>query len=167
MGGPVPAPPVIPEAALLLEKRMIATFATHNSDHTIHQTAVWYLFENGCLYVATSSRSKKARNVAERPSASLMVDSRAPGAESGITLVGRADLLTGPESRAINERVHRRYLSAAAIRDAAVGPVFAGLDDVTIRLRPASWFRWNTADLDAQVFGGRLGRTPGYLLPLD
>jgi len=44
-----------------------------------------------------------------------------------------------------------------------VGPVFAGFDDVTIRLTPASWISWDMEGLDTQVFGGRLGATPGYI----
>ena len=51
--------------------------------------------------------------------------------------------------------------------DPQVGPVFAAFDDVTIRLTPISWTTWDMAVLDAQAFGGRLGNTPGYMLPLD
>jgi hypothetical protein len=58
-------------------------------------------------------------------------------------------------------------MSAAAISDPHIGPVFAAFDDVTVRLTPESWFTWDMAVLDAQAFGGRLGATPGYLLPLD
>jgi hypothetical protein len=58
-------------------------------------------------------------------------------------------------------------MSAAAIADPQIGPVFASFDDVTIRLTPASWIAWDMAVLDTQALGGRLGGTPGYLLPLD
>ncbi|MGH9710836.1 MAG: pyridoxamine 5'-phosphate oxidase family protein, partial [Candidatus Acidiferrales bacterium] len=53
--------------------RYIATLGTENADGSIHLTAVWYLFENDCLFVATSSKTRKARNVTERPTDSLMV----------------------------------------------------------------------------------------------
>ena len=62
----------------LLRGRYIATLGTENTDGTIHLTAVWYLFENGCLFIATSSKTRKARNVVARPKASLMVDARKP-----------------------------------------------------------------------------------------
>ena len=45
--------------------------------------------------------------------------------------------------------------------------VFASFDDVTLRLTPVSWIAWDMAALDAQALGGRLAKTPGYLLPLD
>jgi hypothetical protein len=58
-------------------------------------------------------------------------------------------------------------MSAAAMSDPAIGPVFASFDDVTIRITSVSWIAWDMATLDAQPFGGRLGGTPGCLLPLD
>jgi len=150
-----------------LRGRHIATLGTENADGTIHLTAVWYLFESGCLFVATSSRSRKARNLAARPKASLMVDLRKPGTERGVTAAGRVEVISGGQSREINLRIHSRYLSAGALSDPHVGPAFASFDDVTIRLTPVSWTTWDMAVLDAQALGGRLGATPGYLLPLD
>ncbi len=151
----------------LLSRRYIGTLGTENSDGTIHLTAVWFLFESGSLFVATSSKSRKARNSAARPKASLMVDVRKPGAERGVTATGRVELISDEQSREINLRIHSRYLSAAALSDPHIGPVFASFDDVTIRLTPASWTAWDMAVLDTQAFGGRLGVTPGYLLPLE
>jgi len=151
----------------LLQGRYIATLGTENADGSIHLTAVWYLFEDGYLFIATSSKSRKARNIAARPKASLMVDVRKPGAERGANGAGKAELISGEQSAEINRRVHSRYISAAALTDPHVGPVFASFDNVTIRITPGSWTAWNMAVLDAQAFGGRLGGTPGYLLPLD
>jgi len=147
--------------------RYIATLGTENADGSIHLTAVWYLFEDGCLFVATSSRSRKARNLLARPKASLMVDVRKPAQERGVTATGMAEMISGKQSQEINRRIHVRYLSAAALSDPHVGPVFASFDDVTIRLTPASWTGWDMAELDAKALGGRLGSTPEYILPLD
>jgi hypothetical protein len=163
----MPTQTLVPAFQGLLRGRYIASLGTENADGTIHLTAVWYLFEAGCLYVATSSKTQKGRNVAVRPKASLMVDVRKPGAERGCTASGKADVISGKESQEINQRIHSRYLSAAAISDPGIGPVFASFDDVTIRLKPTSWVTWDMAVLDAQALGGRLGGTPGYLLPLD
>ena len=163
----MPGKTLDPAFQKFLQERYIATIGTENADGTIHLTAVWYLFEKGNLYVATSSRTRKAVNVKKRAKASLMVDARKPGTERGVTATGSAELITGDQSREINHRLHSRYLSAAALSDPHVGPVFAAFDDVTIKLTPASWISWDIAALDTQVLGGRLGKTPGYLLPLD
>jgi general stress protein 26 len=151
----------------IIDGRNIATLATENEDGSIHLTAVWYLFEDGVFYVATSSRTRKARNIALRSNASLMIDVRKAGSEQGVSAIGKADLILDEESRKWNESIHRRYLSPEAIADPAVGKVFEAFDDVTIRLSPTSWSAWDMKQLDEQAFGGKLGRTPGYLLPLD
>jgi PPOX class probable F420-dependent enzyme len=163
----MPTQTLDPAFQQLLRGRYIATLGTENADGSIHLTAVWYLFESGSLYIATSSRTQKARNVTARPKASLMVDARKPGTERGVTAAGRVEVISGDQSQEINRRVHSRYLSEAAISDPHVGPVFGSFDDVTIRLTPTSWITWDMAVLDAQAFGGRLGKTPGYMLPLD
>jgi PPOX class probable F420-dependent enzyme len=166
-GGKMPIQTLDPTLQEILRGRYIATLGTENADGTIHLTAVWYLFEDGYLFVATSSKSRKARNLAARPKASLMVDVRKPAAERGVTAAGRVNLISGDESREINRRIHCRYMSAAAMSDPHIEPVFASFDDVTVRITPVSWTSWDMAVLDAQAFEGRLGGTPGYLLPLD
>jgi len=163
----MPTATLDPTNQQLLQGRHIATLGTANEDGSIHLTAVWYLFESGSLFVATSSKSRKARNVTARPKASLMVDVRRPGAERGVAATGKVELISGAQSQEINRRIHSRYMSAQAMSDPLIGPVFASFDDVTIRLTAVSWTTWDMAVLDAQVLGGRLGGTPGYLLPLD
>lgn len=163
----MPTQTLDPSLQELLRGRYIATLGTENADGSIHLTAVWYMFEDGHLLVATSSKTRKARNILARPKASLMVDVRKPATERGVTAIGKAELITGDRSRELNRRIHSRYMSAAAMSDPRIEPVFASFDDVTIRLSPNSWTAWDMAALDAQAFGGRLGGTPGYLLPLD
>ena len=163
----MPAQTLDPNLQDLIQGRHIATLGTGNADDSIHLTAVWYLYEAGCFYVATASRTQKARNAAARPKASLMVDVRKAGAERGVTASGTVELISGDQSQEINRRIHGRYMSGAALSDPRVGPVFASFDDVTIKLMPVSWIAWDMKALDAQAFGGRLGGTPGYLLPLD
>lgn len=163
----MPTQTLSPTFQELLRGRYIATLGTENADGTIHLTAVWYLLEDNCLFIATSSKSRKARNIAARAKASLMVDVRKPGAERGVNGMGRAELISGEQSAKINQHIHSRYMSGAAMADPHIGPVFASFDDVTIRITPRSWTAWDMTVLDAQALGGRLGGTPGYLLPLD
>ncbi|HKT48514.1 MAG TPA: pyridoxamine 5'-phosphate oxidase family protein [Candidatus Acidoferrales bacterium] len=156
-----------PSLCEFLNGRYIAALATENPDGSLHLTAVWYLFENPSLFIATSTTTRKFRNVSARPKASLMIDSRHPGKERGLAAAGSIELISGDASRQINRRIHSRYLSPAALADPQVGPVFSAFDDVTLKLAPASWTAWDMAALDAQAFAGRLGSTPGYMLPLD
>ena len=107
----------------LLAGRHVASLATVNPDSSIHMVAVWFWFDGSQIFVATSSRSRKAQNLQSNAKAALMIDSRDPDASCGVTIAGTTRILTGDLSRQKNAEVHRKYLSAAALADPKVGPV--------------------------------------------
>lgn len=145
-----------------LARRHFAALGTHNSDGSIQSAAVWYMFEAGSVYVATPAGSVKARNVRARGAASVLVDSREPGAAlKAASGYGPAEVITGEEAARINLGIFERYLSAEAIADERVGGYMIENDDVTVKVTPS---RWNWLDL-GEAFGG-LFETPGYMLPL-
>jgi PPOX class probable F420-dependent enzyme len=152
----------------ILEARRYATLATHDADGSIHTTPIWYLFENGNFYVGSGSGTRKARNVVARPNATILVDIRQPGSEVWVYASGNVEILTGDQSRDINSRILRRYLTDAAIEDSRIGPAFAAADDITICLIPEKWRSWSSKDLDEQFFGGILTSAPEkWFLPVD
>ncbi len=151
----------------LLDGKHIATLATENPDGSIHMVAVWYWFDGADVFVATSSRSRKARNLQSNPKVSIMIDARDPAASCGITIAGSAKMLTGDASRKKNAEIHRKYLSKAAVADPRVGPVFEAWDDITIQITPAAVIAWDMRQADRQFFGGALESNPTYLLPVE
>jgi nitroimidazol reductase NimA-like FMN-containing flavoprotein (pyridoxamine 5'-phosphate oxidase superfamily) len=151
-----------------LEARHYATLATHNEDGSIHTTPVWYLFENGRFYVGSASSSRKARNAAARPDATILVDIRQLGGESWIYASGRVETLQGDDSREINSKILHRYLTEEAIKDPRIGPAFAAVDDITLCLVPEKWRSWSARDIDEQFFGGILSSDPEkWFRPID
>jgi PPOX class probable F420-dependent enzyme len=150
-----------------LEKPYIAALASQNPDGSTHMVAVWFWFDGTNIFVATASRSRKARNLKANSKVSLMIDSRDPAASCGITITGTAKFLTGDTSQKKNHEIHKKYLSPAAIADPKVGPVFAGWDDVTIQITPDSVISWDMREADRQVFGRAFENNPSYLLPLE
>jgi PPOX class probable F420-dependent enzyme len=151
----------------LLTGRYIASIATNQPDGSIHVVAVWYWFNGSHIYVATSTRTRKARNIRSNAKVSLMIDARDPDASFGANITGTAKFVSGEASKQLNGAIHQKYLSAGALADARVGPVFAAWDDVTIEITPAAVVRWDMRVADKQVFGGAFTSNPGYLLPLD
>jgi PPOX class probable F420-dependent enzyme len=156
-----------PSIRELLEGRYIASLASRNSDGTIHMVAVWYLFEDGQIYIATSSRSRKARNLQANATVSVMIDSRDPAASRGTNVAGTASLITGETAQHWNARVHSKYLSAAALADPRIAPVFSSFDDVTIQIKPESLIYWDMRKIDQQFLGGAMAGNPSYLLDLQ
>jgi PPOX class probable F420-dependent enzyme len=150
----------------MLEGRYIASVATTNPDGSIHVVAVWYHFDGNHINVATSSRSRKARNLQAQPKASIMIDARDPLASRGVNITGSVRILSNEDSLQCNLQVHRKYLSAPALADPKVGNVFAAWDDVTLQITPTSLTSWDMRDVDRQVLGGAFRQNPGYLLPL-
>jgi len=149
-----------------LKGRYIACIATENDDGSTHMVSVWYLHKDGKLFVSTNSKSRKARNIQARPRAGLLIDSRRSSKECGASTYGKARIIEGPESVALNAQVRERYLTEAGNADPRVGPVFAAFDDITIEITPGKWTWWDVSVLDAQVFGGAIGAN-GYIRPLD
>jgi PPOX class probable F420-dependent enzyme len=147
-----------------LEGRYIAALATKNTDGSLHMVAVWYWYDGAHIYVATSTRTRKAKNLRSDPAVSLMIDSRDPAASCGATIIGKGSVTTGEASRKWNEHIHRKYLSGAALADPRVGAVFAAWDDMTIRIAPESVITWDMREADKDVFGGAFAAHPGYLL---
>jgi general stress protein 26 len=151
----------------LLTGRYVAAFGTQNPGGSIHMVAVWYHFDGEHIYVATSGRSRKARNLQGNSNVSLMIDARDPAASCGITVAGTGRILADASSRKWNDEIYRKYLSPAAIADPRVGPVFAAWDDVTVQISPASVFAWDMREADQQAFSGAFASNPAYLLPLE
>lgn len=154
-------------AVEILNGRHIATLATHNQDGHIHLTAVWYLYKDGKLFVATNSNSRKIRNIELHPKAALIVETRKPGFEQGVTARGTAEIIRGNEARPIRYQVHARYLTEKAFRDPQVSGFFESFDDAVICLTPESWSSWDMGQANIQFFNGILSTDTGYLYHLD
>jgi hypothetical protein len=95
-----------------------------------------------------------------------MVDIRTPASERGLVAVCATEVISGESSKQINARIHRRYMSEAAIADPRAGGTMAAMDDITLKLTPTGWYSWDMRTLDDMLFGGSM-KTPGYVLPLD
>jgi len=151
----------------LLSGRYIGSLATHRPDGSIHVVAVWYRFDGTHIHVATSTRTRKARNIQSNAKTSLMIDARDPDASFGANITGTAKFVTGEAAKKLNLEIHQKYLSASALADGRVGPVFAAWDDVTVEITPTSVVAWDMRVADKQVFGGAFASNPGYLLPTE
>jgi nitroimidazol reductase NimA-like FMN-containing flavoprotein (pyridoxamine 5'-phosphate oxidase superfamily) len=129
-------------------------FLILDADGFPHLTSVWFLFDGECLYLAIPSSSAKAKNLMRNRQIAVMVDVRTSYAESGITAVGKAEIIGGEDAVPVVRRLHEKYLTDEALQDPQVGPAFAAIDDIAIQLKPTKWIAWDMAELDSQAFGG-------------
>jgi PPOX class probable F420-dependent enzyme len=129
------------ELRTFLGERRYAVLATHDRDGGVHLTPVWFLFEDDRFWFASSSGSRKVRNVERTPSASVVVDAREPGRDRWVSASGLVELLRDEEAQSINARIRRRYLTPEGL-DGPIEAALAASDDVTLRLTPAAWRSW-------------------------
>ena len=109
----------------VLAQRLTAALGTLNDDGSIHLTYLLFLYEDGRFLFETSSETRKARNLAARGTASVIVQGRAAtGRSLMVEAEGDARLIHVP--------------GALDAVDDAWGPI----DDVAIELTPRRWRSW-------------------------
>lgn len=151
----------------LLTKRLNATVGTLNDDGSIHLAFVIFLYEAGRFYCETSSVTRKARNVKERPIASFIVQGRV---SSGRSIMaeneGTARLVTGDEAFEVNRRLRAKYITEAALD--RVDHAWNEFDDVAIEITAGPRWRSWCGDVFRDTTAAALGDEGGGIwLPDD
>ena len=109
-----------------------------------------FLLEAGYLYVETSSLTRKARNVAARPEATLLVDGQAAtGRRLMVAVEGTGRIVTGAEAQRMNRHLRAKYIEDAALE--SIDRAWGELDDVAIEVAPDRWRSWTNALFRAET----------------
>jgi len=125
----------------VLAQRLSAAVGTINDDGSVHLAFVIFLFEDGKLYLETSSTTRKARNAAARATVSMLVQgTAASGRHLMVAAEGAARVLTGEQAHAANHRLRAKYIKPEALD--AIDRAWGRFDDVTIEISPARWRSW-------------------------
>jgi hypothetical protein len=149
----------------VLALREIATLGTLNGDGSVHLAYVIFLFKDGVFRMETSSVTVKAKNVAARPTASVIVSGRAStGRSLMVEAEGTARVIRPPESVELNRRVLAKYVVDEAVDD--LNATWSRFDDVTIEVTPKRWRSWTNTLLRAEAEAGT-GRSYGALWKPD
>jgi PPOX class probable F420-dependent enzyme len=139
----------VQESALvraLLAERLVAVLATLDADGAPHVVPVWFAERSGQIVLATSSRSRKIRNLERDARATVCVHDSRPGAEvCGASLRGRAEIVRGTAAAALVELVHDRYVTPVGAKLPAVGE-FLSYDDVAVVFTPDAAWTWDERD---------------------
>jgi hypothetical protein len=141
----------------LLNARLIAVLATFDREWAIHAVPMWHAAAEDAIVLATSSHSRKLRNVERDPRATLVLHDSRPGFEvCGASIAEMVEIVSLASAAPLVELVHRRYVTAeGAAEPAAAG--FLGSDDVALRFRPASALTWDERESDASAALRRRG----------
>ena len=113
-----------------------AVLATNGSDGIPQLTPVWYLYEDGLLYVSAQADTVKVRNLRQDPAIALCIDG-GRGDARHVTVRGRAELIEPgqPRQEEMRRRIIHKYHSSAEVADAYYASV-RGSRAVLIFVRP-------------------------------
>lgn len=147
----------------LLGLRTVALLATVEPDGVPYVVPMWHAAGEGCVLLATGSRSRKVRNLTRDARAALTVhDSRAGYEVRGVWMAGRVELVRGNAARPLVEAVHRRFLRKAA-EELPDAREFLDSDDVALRFVPERATTWDETGSTA----AKAVRDAGAALPLE
>jgi hypothetical protein len=111
---------------------------------------------------ATSSRSRKVRNLDLDSRATLVLHDSRPGYEvCGASIAGMVEIVRPPGAQELVDVVHARYLLPESAGDPMVAGYLAS-DDVALRLTPTFSVTWDERRSEA----AEVVRTRGWALPL-
>jgi PPOX class probable F420-dependent enzyme len=147
----------------LLAARLVGVLATLRADRTIDAVPMWYAAHHGEVLLATSSRSRKVRNLELDPRATLVLHDSRPGYEVfGASIAGSVEIVRPPDAQELVDVVHARYLLPEAASDPTVRG-YLDSDDVALRLVPSSSVTWDERGSDA----AKVVRARGWALSLE
>lgn len=127
----------------LLDERLVAVLATLDADGAPHVVPVWFAERSGEIVLATSSRSRKVRNLERDARATLCLHDSRPGAEvCGASFRGRVEIVRGAAADAVVELVHHRYVTTVGAKLPEVEE-FLSYDDVALLFAPETAWTWD------------------------
>ena len=152
-----------PLVSELVEARLIGVLATFDPAGVIHAIPMWYAPYDDAVLFATSSRSRKVRNLVDDPRATLVLHDSRPGYEvCGASIVGAIEVVRPPDAQELIHRVQSRYVAIELASDDPTALSFLESDDVALRLTPSSAFTWDHRPSE----GSRILRARGWARPL-
>ncbi len=92
----------------------IARLATVSPAGQPHVVPVWYLWENGILWIHSFSSTRKLEHLRHNPRCAASIDADATiDGMMGVLIKGRAEIITAPAEyvRQVAEKIYRRYLN--------------------------------------------------------
>ncbi len=116
----------------------LARIATVSKDCKPHVTPVWFLYENGIVYMTTGKNSVKVRNLRNNPHVAITIDITERGLNNrGVILTGKAEIETDDE---IAKKIFLKYLGSL---DHPSAKKLLEMTRVVIKLKPEKIISWD------------------------
>ncbi len=115
---PPPPPMTAEEMRAFLARPLVAHLATVRANGSPQVVPMWFLYEDGMMYMSTRTWAAKVRHLRHNPHVAVEIDvMEAPLRNKVVTLEGTAEVLT-TGVKEMTTRIYQKYMGA----DAANGP---------------------------------------------
>ena len=109
---------ITPEAQEFLARPLLARLATASRDGQPHVVPVWFMWEDGFIWVSSFRSTKKISDLEKNPKCAIVIDvEQAEKQMAAVAIEGTAELLNTPieETRARIERIYAKYLGPEGV----------------------------------------------------
>jgi PPOX class probable F420-dependent enzyme len=115
-----PAPPPMSADAMkaFLARPLVARLATVRGNNTPQLVPMWFIYEDGVLYMSTRTTAAKLRHLRKNPHAAVVIDEMvAPLKNKAVTIEGTAEVLT-VGVKEMTTKIYQKYVGAEAATNA-------------------------------------------------
>lgn len=122
----------------------IATIAKNGQPHVV---PVWYLWDQGSVWISSFSSTRHVRNLRADPRCSIVIDEAPNGEENwGVIFDGKAELVTEPREfvETQTKKIYTRYLGTEEIKKPDPQSWIYDPENLLIKLTPSRTKRWST-----------------------
>jgi len=127
------------EEERFLRNGRILRLASLHEDGSPHLVPVWYIYEDGRLYVATSDTSRKARNIKKSGRVAFCVDV-GEGYEDLKAVIGKGNARVITDSNVVEDKGKKILLKYLGDLNHPVAKELAKADNCVIEISP-TWTR--------------------------
>ena len=129
-----------------LARPLLARLGTANpTTGQPHVVPVWYLWEDGSLWISVFSSTRKGRELLANPRCSVVIDvDESDLSLRAVLFEGTADLLTGPSAfnTEMFTHIYTRYLGPEGVLAADPQEWIHAPENLLVKLTPEKVFTW-------------------------
>ena len=103
---------------------------------------MWFLYENGIIFISTGRDSAKVRNIKRNPKVAVTVDVSEDGVNKGVVFRGEAELVENDE---LSKRILLKYLGP----DNPKFKQLVQIPRIVVKVKPEKMFSWDSS----KIFG--------------
>ena len=122
-----------------MAEQKVLRLATISGDGIPHVVPVWFIYRDGVIYIGTSTRTAKAKNIAQTGRAAFCVDEGVRAPLYGVMGQGRARLMTDDIEEMAREIILRYF---DTMQDESAIQLYEETDCI-IEITPDHMTEWN------------------------